>query len=298
MERDIRIPANGLDALIMALRITPLAMRSLVIDRGETARMTEPTTQFFYVCSGDLSWAPREFARETVGPGTLVLEPSDKDYCLTGGRDGARLIMGEFRATYGMSTNLFNACKRPIVENFSDDEHMERILCQGLKEFRSRQPASLAMTANLIQQMLVAVLRRLMTSGTCASNGFHILDDRNIARAFAEMIYRPELPHTLISLASIARMSRANFQSKFTEAFGCAPMVKMREVRMALLVEQLEAGVTSTDQIARSVGYGSGASLIKSFRKLYGYDPLTLRDSRQRPAAPVEFQPLRLAKTG
>lgn len=52
--------------------------------------------------------------------GTLVLEPSDQAFHFTAGQDGTRLSVAEFRATYGMSANLFDACKRSIVEYFSD----------------------------------------------------------------------------------------------------------------------------------------------------------------------------------
>ena len=137
-----------------------------------------------------------------------------------------------------------------------------------------------AMTAALMKQVLVTLLRRSLTTKNLWVERFSMLGDQRIARAFAEMVAHPELPHSVESLAQTACLSRSVFMARFTRLFGKPPKATLRDLRMRQAAVLLKNSGLSVDQIVHKVGYTSRSSFSRTFRKIHGCDPSASRDMR------------------
>jgi AraC family transcriptional activator of mtrCDE len=113
------------------------------------------------------------------------------------------------------------------------------------------------MTAALLKQVIIALIRRSVGSSDSWSERFAILRDRQITRAFADMVARPGAAHTVASLAHHASLSRSAFMSRFVAVLGYSPMAVLRDLRMRQAASDLKTTSNSVDVIAHSAGYES-----------------------------------------
>jgi AraC family transcriptional regulator, activator of mtrCDE len=196
------------------------------------------------------------------------------------GEPEVMLICGYFRATYGASIDLFRTLTSPIVEHFSATDQLDHRLSSAMGELVAQEVGTGAMTAALMKQVLVTLLRRSLTTKNLWVERFSMLGDPRIARAFAEMVTHPELPHSVESLAQTAGLSRSVFMARFTRLFGKPPKATLRDLRMRQATVLLTSSGLSVDQIVHGVGYTSRSSFSRTFRKIHGCDPSAYRDMR------------------
>jgi len=203
------------------------------------------------------------------------------------GEDGPQLMMicGYFQASYGTSVNLFSMLSTPIVEQFDSTQHIDRTLQLALQELIDQEVGTGAMTATLLKVVLIALLRRSLTSINLWVERFSLLGDVNIARAFSHMAAHPGADHSVNSLARTAYLSRSSFMARFTEVVGFPPMTVLRRLRMRQAASLLITDALSVDQIARSVGYTGRSSFLKAFHDAYGCLPSDYRAQRRNKIA-------------
>lgn len=194
------------------------------------------------------------------------------------GEDGPQLMLicGYFQASYGTSVNLFSTLNAPIVEQFDSAQHIDRTLRLALQELIDQEVGTGAMTTTLLKLVLVALLRRSLTSSNLWVEQFSLLGDVYIARAFSHMAAHPAAPHSVSSLAHTACLSRSSFMARFTKVLGMPPMTVLRGLRMRQAASMLSTEL-SVDQIARSVGYSSRSSFLRAFYNAYGNHPSDYR---------------------
>ena len=187
------------------------------------------------------------------------------------------LICGFFKASYGSTLDLFDRMNAPIVESFTAKDRLDQKLEDAVAEMVSQEVGSGAMSAALMKQVLVSVLRRSLASQNLWVERFSALKDPQVARAFAEMVVKPGSPHTVLTLSRTSGLSRSAFMTRFREAFGTSPMAVLRQIRMRHAATLLEAGMLSIDQIADACGYASRSSFFRTFQKSVGSDPSHFR---------------------
>ena len=124
------------------------------------------------------------------------------------------LICGYFHASYGASTDLFGGLAAPIVEQFDEHDQIDEKLKTALLELEEQEVGFGAMSAALLKQVIVALLRRSLRSLDLWLERFALLGDPQIARAFADMAANPGAQHSLQSLARIAFLSRSAFTAR------------------------------------------------------------------------------------
>nr|WP_256367342.1 AraC family transcriptional regulator [Acidisphaera sp. S103] len=188
------------------------------------------------------------------------------------------LICGFFNAIYGSSTDLFATLGGPIVEQFDETDRLEATLRTALAELVEQEIGCGAMSAALLKQVIVMILRRSLTSVNLWVERFAMLSDPQIARAFAEMALHPGADHTVLSLAQSACLSRSAFMARFSALVGQPPMVILRDLRMRQAARQLNAHQMSVDQIAHAAGYDSRSSFVRAFRKIFDCEPTEYRE--------------------
>ncbi|MBR1170120.1 AraC family transcriptional regulator [Bradyrhizobium liaoningense] len=248
------------------IRLTPHTLVIVPPGRAMTIAATEHPTRLRNVgkcCEG--AFAPGSSYRHTVGTSqpTLVL------------------ACGTFRASYGPALDLFASLATPIVETFDLRDQLHQVVACAIAQLPSQDGGVGPMSAALLKLVLLALLRRCQVSTKAWVEGFAILSDPPIARAFAEMASRPALPHSIQSLSRTAGLSRSAFMARFSAAVGEAPMSLLRRLRMRHAAELLSANALSIDQVALNVGYRSRSSFTRTFRGYYGSDPSEYRSKAQ-----------------
>jgi len=196
-------------------------------------------------------------------------------------------ICGFFNASFGPIVGLFRDLAVPVLEQFEPDDRVDQKLSEAMSELLSQEIGTGAMTAALLKQVIIALIRRSVGSSDNWAERFAILRDRQITRAFADMVARPGAAHTVASLADHARLSRSAFMSRFVAVIGHSPMTVLRALRMRQAASDLKTTANSVEAIARSAGYESRSSFVRAFKKTYGQDPTEYRATGRRPRALV-----------
>jgi AraC-like DNA-binding protein len=212
----------------------------------------------------------------------LSLDLGDKIQTFRAGAGDPQVsvICGYFRASYGLSIDLFATLRGPIIEEFEDFDHLAYNLKTVLEELSACRVGMRAMTAAVLKQVLVTLLRRSLMSAKTWTERFAMLSDPQIARAFADMVEMPGAPHSVQSLSQAAGLSRSAFMERFQRAFGLPPMLVLRELRMRHAAKLLQAQALTTDQVARAVGYNSRSSFSRAFRQAHGLGPRVHRATK------------------
>jgi AraC family transcriptional activator of mtrCDE len=135
------------------------------------------------------------------------------------------------------------------------------------------------MTAALMKQVLITILRRSLHSTELWVERFSTLRDPQVARAFSDVVARPGAAHSIETLSQTSGLSRSAFMARFSKMFGDSPMTVLRQLRMRQAAILLQADNLALDQIAHAIGYASRSSFLRAFRKANGADP---SDSRVR----------------
>lgn len=203
-------------------------------------------------------------------------------YAVGEGEPALGLACGSFRATYGPALDLFASLATPIVEKFDAHDQLDQVITYAMAELTSQDVGGGPMSAALLKFVLLALLRRCLVSPNAWVERFSILNDPPIARAFAEMVSRPSVAHTIQSLSQTVGLSRSAFMARFSAAFGESPMSLLRRVRMRHAADLLAANALSIDQVALNAGYQSRSSFTRTFRRYYGSDPSEYRAKAQR----------------
>ena len=195
------------------------------------------------------------------------------------------MICGFFSASFSQNTELFASLRAPIVEHFSARDQLDVRLRQALNELISQEAGSGAMSAALLKQVIVMLMRRSLNSPGAWVERFALLSDVQIARAFSEMVADPGADHTVNSLARVACLSRSAFMARFGSVMGRSPMMVLRGLRMRRAAQALELNSLSVGQVAHEVGYASRSSFVRAFRQTHGVDPSEYR-ARLRSVSP------------
>jgi len=94
--------------------------------------------------------------------------------------------------------------------------------------------------------------------------------DLDVLRAAAAVLEAPAKPHTLVSLARAASLSRSRFSARFSESFGEPPMRWVQRVRMEHAERVLREGTMSVAAIAEVLGFSDESAFRKAYRRHRG----------------------------
>jgi len=292
-----RTPPN-LDNLINSLDVKFVGLAECLVSSGYTLEMgSTPAVGIHYNMIGTGTMSVSDGTSIELTPHTLVVLPPNHSFQIevrqVTSHDGIRrfvagatdptlvMICGFFRASFSQNIELFASLSAPIVEQFSSGDQLDVRLQQALGELVAQEAGSGAMSAALLKQVIVMLMRRSLNAPGAWVERFAMLSDVQIARAFAEMVAAPGVEHTVNSLAQVACLSRSAFMARFASVMGRSPMIVLRELRMRRAAQVLETNALSVGQVAHEVGYASRSSFIRAFRETYGVDPSEYRTRLQ-----------------
>lgn len=219
---------------------------------------------------------------KTFDSNALNAPPAEFHRLVAGDNDPTplTLICGYFRVSYGISIDLFSTLANPIVEQFDASDQLDQKLKTALDELVAQEVGMGVMTTSLLKQVMIALVRRSLSSPSQWIERFAMWGDPQIARAFGIMAANPTAPHTVQSLSQKVGLSRTVFMNRFAATFGVSPIAVLRQLRMRRAATLLQSNHATIDQVAYNTGYASRSSFVRAFRKLYGCDPSEYRGPR------------------
>lgn len=303
-----KLSTSDLDNLMQALEIDVVALTEMLIPSGYRAEMgTIDAPAIHYTVSGRGRISIGNGPSISLEPHLLIIKPPNTPFTIEvdGASGPKRLISrdcwkqhdgvlrigmpveqpeviqicGFFNASFGQSVGLFRELREPVVEKFEPTDRIDLKLREAIEELCAQEIGMGAMTASLLKQVIVALVRRSMKSSRSWTDRFSILADRQITRAFADMVARPGAAHTVQSLALCAGLSRSAFMARFSEIFGRSPMAVVRDLRMRQAALDLTTTSATVEVVAYNAGYESRSSFVRAFRKAYDLDPSEYRQS-------------------
>lgn len=194
---ELRISPGDLEPLLGALEVNFVALSECLVSSGYSLELegvkNAPGIHYNMAGSGRAVIGNREPL--PLKPHTLIVVPPDSPFRIevagsngftglhsvkakprTEWADNIRrvsagdgdasllLVCGYFHATYGASTELFGSLTEPILENFGADDQVDAKLQAALGELIAQEIGSGAMSAALLKQVIVLVLRRSLVS--------------------------------------------------------------------------------------------------------------------------------------
>lgn len=154
-----------------------------------------------------------------------------------------------------------------------------------MQELRVPQPGSYLLAQQLVQQILVQVLRLCIARGAVDNVGWiFALADPSMNAALSAMHANPSNRWTLDSLAELASMSRSSFASKFKKTVGLPAIEYLSQWRMLLAKDRLVNSKDSIAVISRSLGYESESAFSTAFKRLIGCSPRHYVSTQQTPS--------------
>jgi AraC-like DNA-binding protein len=302
----VKLSTTDLNNLMQALDIDVIALTELLVPHGHRVEFGMiDVPGIHYNLSGVGRMSINGGPEMPLSPHLLIIVPPNTPFTIEvdGGRGPPKLISrdcwthqdgilrvavpnkqpeivqicGFFNASFGQSVRLFGELREPVIEQFEPADKIDLKLREAMDELLQQEVGVGAMTASLFKQIVVSLVRRSLRSSQRWTERFSILADRQVTRAFADMVARPGAAHSVQSLAHNAGLSRSAFMARFSDIFGQSPMVILRDLRMRQAAIDLTTTTMSIDVVAHNAGYESRSSFVRAFRKAHERDPSDYR---------------------
>ena len=259
--------------------------------------LTYPGGTPMEISPGTMVILPRHTAHDVAATGEGEAMPADLQDCglqsqgvevLESGWQGTGVVLlcGFVGATYQGTHGLFDYLPAPIIEHAEYGDAIHNAFATLVRELADPQPGTVAMTAALMRQCLLAVLRKRARDGICNVPWLSALEHPRISRALRDVLKNPGRPYTLELLAEMAGMSRSAFSEHFSRTFGRTAMDFVKDVRLRRAAELLVTTQRPIKAIAGDVGYQSRSHFTQAFKEAHGLHPAAYRDQGGQPSSP------------
>jgi AraC-like DNA-binding protein len=153
-------------------------------------------------------------------------------------------------------------------------------------EVSERRDAQPLVVARLIESILVLALRcerrhahAAVAAGAAEPARPAPHPDRYVDKAVCILQETPRGDWSVGSLASVVGLSRRSFTRRFATELGEAPGEHLTRRRMELATHLLRTTDLDVGEVARRVGYESGAAFCRAFKRRHGVSPNRFRKS-------------------
>ncbi len=136
---------------------------------------------------------------------------------------------------------------------------------------------SQAVMDKLTDALFVMALRQHLADSGARRGLFAALSDVRLRRVLDVMHRQPGRSWTVASLAEVALMSRTAFAERFAEVLEETPYQYLTRWRMAQALRLLRDPRLSVAQVAERLGYQTEAAFRRSFKRIHGYGPGSVR---------------------
>jgi AraC-like DNA-binding protein len=193
------------------------------------------------------------------------------------GDSGAVLACGRVEATHQGAIGLFDRLKEPLVEDVSQEPSFKDAIRLLLSELAFPKPGTQVLTATLMRQCLIVLLRRYWQDEAGPAPWISSLKEPQLGTAILAMADKPEAPHTLQGLADISGMSRAAFAEHFKRTYRRTPMDYLKTLRLRRAADLLSGSDLPVKVVTGRVGFESRSYFTRAFRAYSGLHPTEYR---------------------
>jgi len=173
--------------------------------------------------------------------------------------------------------NVIDLVRSPIVDTVGNNPGLAIPVNQILQEIANPSLGSRAMLRALLQQAMIALMRRKLQTSDLEVAWMQALRDPRLWSVLTYMMKTPGDDHTLETLAEQAGMSRSTLAHRFSEAYGKGPMELVRELRMQKAAELLVRTDLPVKRISAEVGFKSRTAFARAFVAATGLPPRSYR---------------------
>jgi AraC-like DNA-binding protein len=214
-----------------------------------------------------------------------------------GGGGKSTLVSGYFKFSNRLSSQVI-APLPPLIhipaEGGQSVPWLEAMLRFLDAESTSNAPGAEITRARLTDVLFIQIIRAFLVQisedeDTCEKKGSIVraLADPQIGKALALIHQKIDHPWTVAGLAEQVNMSRTGFAVRFSQVAGITPLDYLTRWRMEKAGDLLLQGEESLDEIARRVGYESGAAFSKAFKREMGTVPGLYRKEQVGSVNPI-----------
>ncbi len=141
-------------------------------------------------------------------------------------------------------------------------------------ETRHLEPGSEALILRLADVFVIQSIRQwLLKNPSKDKTWINGLNDAVVSKVLAIIHRNFSQKITLEGLASEVGASRSLLAQRFSDIVGTGAIDYLMQWRMTKAQQMLEAGKSSIEEIATTVGYSSLAAFSKAFKRLTGNSP-------------------------
>jgi AraC-like DNA-binding protein len=145
------------------------------------------------------------------------------------------------------------------------------------READAARPGSEAIITRLADIVVVQAIRAWLSSANAQHGWLAALKDRQIGLALSAIHRDPSREWTVSILASEIGMSRSALSARFSELVGDSVKRYITEWRMQLARDELLTSSVTLSVLAEKFGYQSEAAFSRSFIRIFGAPPSSVR---------------------
>ncbi len=246
-------------------------------------------TAWFHLLDQGECWMKVEGYKQPVrlGAGDLVVLARGTAHVLTPVKSEAGKLNEDSYTTMLCGEFSFESSSgNPVMSALPDVMHVRgeesggayRQLAQLLvNEANQGGFGSQAVMDRLADALFVMALRQHLATTPTRRGLFAALADSRLKKALDVIHNRPGEDWTVASLAEVACLSRTAFAERFAEVLEETPYQYLTRWRMAQALKLLRDPRLSVAHVAERLGYQTEAAFRRSFKRVHGYGPGSVR---------------------
>lgn len=225
--------------------------------------------------AGDLVVLTRGTAHNFVGIGDLQVPGCEPGF--------TSMLCGELRFESTAGNPVMDGLPDLMVVHEAEaGDAFRRLAALLQEESRVQRFGSQAVMDKLADALFVMTLRHHLATAQSPRGLFAALADPRLKRALDAMHADPGRDWTVASLAEVACLSRTAFAERFAETLAETPYQYLTRWRMTQALKLLRDPRLSVAHVAERLGYQTEAAFRRSFKRVHGYGPGSVR---RRPVA-------------
>jgi AraC-like DNA-binding protein len=245
------------------------------------------------LCPGTVLVVPRGLGKVLAGRGPIVEYLNASEHCALehgitrfdagSGEPGLVLGCAAIKATIGGVIDVFEHLWEPMLEDAAGTS-IQPVLSLIEGELASPGVGTRTIVSDLMKHVLIAAFRGQLSREAYRSWLWPGMMNRQLGRAAMAVMARPQDPHCVESLASLAGLSRSRFTELFTESFGRSPIEFLHAVRLRAAHRLLLSSSLPVKSVAAEAGFASRSHFCRAFQAKYGEAPSAFRMREKRGA--------------
>lgn len=238
---------------------------------GSSDSSNHPTGGVLHlVRSGELALYNQTNLIQVIKEPTLIIYPKGKAHCMQSKTlTGCDVVCASL--TFKDSP-LYRALPNTIMLPLSQLTNLSHVITMLFDEAFKPRFAQSAVISNLLDLLLLLVIRHLVENKVCGAGLLAALSESKLAKAIEVIHQQPDHPWTVEELAKQVGMSRARFAALFHRVIGQPPLSYVTESRLLLAQKLLLMG-NPIKSVCLEVGYSGSVAFSRAFQRQFDITP-------------------------